>query len=51
MAMSDTGCSSGVRRVEHSASRYCTMAGHYSMSSQPAALTESSACWIQSDPT
>ena len=51
MAVSDTGCSSGVRSFGYSAHRYCTVAGHYSRSSQPTAHTESSASWIQSDPT
>ena len=51
MALSNTGCSSDVESVGHSARRYCTVAGHYSRSSQPAALTESSASGIQSNPT
>ena len=51
MAVSDTGCSSGVGSIGHSARRYCTVAGQYSRSSQPTALTESNASWIQSDPT
>ena len=51
MAVLDTGCSSGVGSIGHSARRYCTVAGHYSRSSQPAAPTENSASWIQSDPT
>ena len=40
VAVSDTGCSSGVGNIGHSARRYCTVAGHYSRSSQPAALIE-----------
>ena len=51
MPVSDTGRSSGVKSIGHSAHRHCTVAGHYSRSLQPAALTESSASWIQSDPT
>ena len=51
MAVSDTDCSSGVGSIGHGAHRYCTVAGHYSRSSQPAALTENSASWIQSDPS
>ena len=50
MAVSDTSCSSSVGSNGHSARRYCMVAGHYSKSSQPAAFTESSASWIQSDP-
>ena len=46
-----TGCSSGVGSTGHSARRYCTVARHYSRSSQPAALTESSASCIQSNTT
>ena len=34
-----------------SARRYCTVVGHYSRSSQPAALTENSASGIYSDPS
>ena len=34
------GGSSGLGRFEHRAHRYCTVAGHYSRSPQPAALTE-----------
>ena len=37
MAVSNTDCSSGVGSMGHNACRYCTVAGHYSMSSQPAA--------------
>ena len=51
MTVSDTGCSSGAGIVELSARRYYTVAGHYCNSSQPEAITESSASWIQSDPT
>ena len=43
-------CSHGVERVGHSARRYYTVAGQYSRSSQPAALTENSVSWIHSDP-
>ena len=50
MAVSHTSCSSGVGSVGHSACRYYTVAGHYSRSSQPAALTENSTSWIQADP-
>ena len=50
MTVYDTGCSSGVGSVGDSACRYCTVAGHYSRSSQSAALTENSASCIQSDP-
>ena len=49
--MLDTCCSSGVENGGHSAHSYFTVAGHYSRLSQPAALTENSASWIQSDPT
>ncbi len=51
MTVSDTGCSSGVGIVGHSARRYCTDGGHYCRSSQPGVITESNASWIQSDPT
>ena len=52
MAVSHPGCvSSGFGSIEHSSRRYCTVAEHYSRSSQPAASKESSASWIQSDPT
>ena len=51
MTVSDTGCFSGVGSIGHSARRYCTVTGHYSRSSQPSALTENSASWIQSDLT
>ncbi len=50
MAVLDTS-SSAVGIVGHSASKYFTVAGLYCRSSQPAALTESSASWIHSDPT
>ena len=52
MTVLNIGGSSGVGSFGHSAHRYCTVAGHYSRSSQPAALTENSASasWIQSDP-
>ena len=50
MAVSDTGRSSGVGSVGYSARRYCMVAGRYSRSSQPAAITENSAPWIHSDP-
>ncbi len=50
-ALSNTGGSSGLRSFGHSARRYCTVAGHYSKSSQPAALTENSASGIYSDPS
>ena len=46
MAVLDTGYSRG---VGHSARRYCMVAGHYSRSSQPAALTERTASWIPLD--
>ena len=49
MALSNTGGSDGLGRFEHSARRYCTVAGHYSRSSQSAALTENSASEIYSD--
>ena len=39
MAASDPGFSSGIGSAGHSARRYCTVAGHYSMSSQPAVQT------------
>ena len=38
MALSNTGGSGGLGSFGHSAPRYCTVAGHYSRSSQPAAL-------------
>ena len=43
MAVPDTGFSSGVESFGHSARRYCAVAGYYSRSSQPAALTVLSA--------
>ena len=42
VAVLDTGCSSGVGSVGHSARQYCTVAGYYPRSSQPAALPENS---------
>ena len=50
VAMSNPGGCRGIGSSGHSASRYCTVAGHYSRSSQPAALTESSAFGIRQDP-
>ena len=50
MAMSNTGGSRGIRSSGHSVRRYCSVTGHYSRSPQPAALTESSAFGILSDP-
>ena len=35
-------CSSGVESVGYSARKYCTVAGHYSRSSQPLERKESS---------
>ena len=49
MAMSNPGGSRGIGSSGHS--RYCTVAGHYSRSPQPAALTESSAFGIRQDPS
>ena len=49
--LSNTGGSGGLGSFGHSARRYCTVAGHYSRSSQPAALTENSASGIYSDPS
>ena len=46
VALSNTGGSSGLESFGRSAHRYCTVAGHYSRSSQPAALTENSAFGI-----
>ena len=43
VAVSDTGRSSGVGSIGHSARRHCTLAGQNLRSSQPAALTEISA--------
>ena len=51
VALSNTGGSGGLGNIRHSACRYCTVAGHYSRSSQPAALTENSASGIYSDPS
>ena len=48
MTVSNTGCSSGFGSVGHNARSYCTVAGHYSRSSQPAALTENRGSCIQS---
>ena len=41
----------GIGSSGHSARRYCKVAGHYSRSPQPAALTESSAFEIRQDPS
>ena len=49
VALSNTGGSGGLGSFGHSARRYCTVAGHHSRSSQPAALTENSASGIYSD--
>ena len=43
--------SGGLGSFEHSARRYCTVAGHYSRSSQPAELTENTASGIYSNPS
>ena len=51
MAMPNPGGSRGIGSSEHSARRYCTVAGHYSRSPQPAALTESSAFGVRQDPS
>ena len=51
MAMSNPGGSRGIGSSGHSARRYCSVAGHYSRSPQPAALTESSAFGIRQDPS
>ena len=40
VALSNTGGFGGLGSFGHSARRYCTVAGHYSRSSQPATLTE-----------
>ena len=45
----NTGGSGGLGSFGHSARRYCTVAGHYARSSQPAALTENGASGIYSD--
>ena len=49
VALLNTGGSGGLGSFGHSAHRYCTVAGHYSRLSRPAALTENSA-GIYSDP-
>ena len=49
--MSNPGGSCGIGSSGHSARRYCTVAGHYSRSPQPAALTESSAFGVRQDPS
>ena len=51
VAMSNPGGSRGIGSSGHSARRYCTVAGHYSRSPQPAALTESSAFGVRQDPS
>ena len=51
VALSNTGDSGGLGSFGHSACRYCTVAGHNSRSSQPAALKENSASGIYSDPS
>ena len=51
MVLSNTGGSGGLGSFGHSACRYCTVAGHYSRSSQPAELTENSASGTYSDPS
>ena len=51
VAMSNPSGSRGIGSSGHSARRYCTVAGHYSRSPQPAALTESSAFGIRQDPS
>ena len=51
MVMSKPGRSSGIGSSGHSARRYCTVAGHYSRSPQPAARRESSAFGIFQDPS
>ena len=51
MALSNTGGSGGLGSFGHSASKYCTVAGHYSRSSQPTALTKNSASGSYSDPS
>ena len=50
MEMSNPGGSRGIGSSGHSARRYCTVAGHYSRSQQPAALTERSAFGIRPNP-
>ena len=49
MALLNTGGSGGLGSFGYSARRYYAVAGHYSRSSQPAALTETSASGIYSD--
>ena len=51
VALSNTGGSGGLRSFGHSAHKYCAVAGHYSRSSQLAALTENSASGIYPDPS
>ena len=51
VALPSTGGSSGLGNFGHSARRYCMMAGYFSRSSKPAALTENSASGIYSDPS
>ena len=51
MALSNTGGSGGLGSFGYSARKYCMVTGHYSRSSQPAALTENSASGIYSDPS
>ena len=40
MVVLNTSCSSGVGSIRQNAHKYCAVAGHYSRSSQPTALTE-----------
>ena len=49
VALLNTGGSGGLGSFGQSAHGYCTVARHYSRSSQPAALTENSASGIYSD--
>ena len=51
VALSNTGSSGGLGSFGHSLRRYFTVAGHYSRSSQPVALTENSASGIYSNPS
>ena len=51
VALSKTGGSGGLGSCGHIACRYCIVAGHYSMLSQAAALTENSASGTYSDPS
>ena len=46
VALSNTGGSGGLESFGHSARRYCKVAGHYSRSSQPAALTYRKQCFL-----